>query len=56
MKAYERKDYVLVADLVEYELHNLFDTWLAWAKDNLQKLELNNREQFSGEGAVDQSK
>ena len=55
MKAYERKDFVLVADLVEFELFNLFDTWLAWANENLQKLELNNREQFSGEGAVDQS-
>lgn len=55
MGAFEKQDYVLLADLVEYELYNLFDVWLAWANDNLQKLELNQREQFTGESVVDKS-
>ncbi len=65
MKAYEKKDYVLLADLVEYELHNLFDTWLVWAKENLEKLgadkeianiESTNSRDPSADSSVDQSR
>lgn len=55
MSAFEKQDYVLLADLIEYELYNLFDVWLTWANENIQKLELKPREQLSGEGALDQS-